>query len=343
MTSIPPTADALREALSLSDEILADVELSRIPLTNVALKCSRVARLLNDLDHQTIFRYEASGYPSEAGGVPREVWRLAELAGRQYSQKTKDGESTYAYCESIEQLEGELSLAKRRLEVARDPDVAISSSNASQYVHTPPGNKSERDAIQNKASASSRRLAQRRSYIHQYISRVHYELRFSQVASDVFSRLRQQSDRMIGEIVPDAVQKFAAVYENLVSENPEDWCNAVHSCRRILQALADALFPPSDLPRTSGEGRSQRDIRLGTDNYINRLVCFAEDLTASQTAINVIGSQLMFLGDRLDALFAAAQKGSHGSVTRRDADRFVVYTYLLTGDLLSLREQKEAR
>ena len=39
---------------------------------------------------------------------------------------------------------------------------------------------------------------------------------------------------------------------------------------------------------------------------------------------------------RLDSIFRAVQKGSHAIVTQEEADRYVVYTYLVTGDILSL-------
>jgi hypothetical protein len=84
---IPPTPQALKEALELSAEILADIELSRISLTNSALKTSRLARILNQFDAQEIFRYEASGYPTTPDGVHPNVWRLAELAERTFIEK----------------------------------------------------------------------------------------------------------------------------------------------------------------------------------------------------------------------------------------------------------------
>jgi hypothetical protein len=294
---------------------------------------------MNDVDHQAIFRYEASGYPSTPEGVTPEGWRLAGLAERQYVEKKDDKEQTFAYCQSIEELEEMLALSKQRLDVARDPNISISSSNTSQFVRAPPGNMAERNAMHASVANTSKRLAQRRAFLHGYISRVHYELRFSQVASDIFSRLRERSDMALGALAPTAVQKFSAVYDNLVSENPEDWCNAVHSCRRVLQDLADVLFPAQEQSRVTGQGKARREIKLGADNYINRLACFALDAGTSDTTAQLVGSHLHFLGDRLDAVFAAAQKGSHSVVTRDDADRFVVYTYLLAGDLLRLRKQ----
>jgi hypothetical protein len=138
-------------------------------------------------------------------------------------------------------------------------------------------------------------------------------------------------------LVPTALQQFAAVHDNLQSENPEDWANAVHSCRRILQAVADAVFPPSSESRVKETPKGPTEIKLGKDNYVNRLVCYAEGQSASKRFSDLVGSHLGFLGDRLDAVFRASQKGSHAVVMRDEAHRFVVYTYMIVGDILSLR------
>ena len=142
----------------------------------------------------------------------------------------------------------------------------------------------------------------------------------------------------IGGAIPGAIQKLSAVYDNPQSENPEDWSNAVHSCRRILQDLADAVFPPTSEVRTKEIDGREREIHLGPAHYINRIIAFVEDSGASRRFAEIAGSQLSFLGDRLDSVFRASQKGSHATiVTREEADRYVVYTYLIVGDILSLR------
>ncbi len=51
---VPANVQVLQEALSLSGEILKNIELSEIPLANIALKASRLGRLLNDFDWQKI-------------------------------------------------------------------------------------------------------------------------------------------------------------------------------------------------------------------------------------------------------------------------------------------------
>lgn len=339
---VPPTRQALSDALRLAEEILRNIELSEIPLGTIALKASRLARLLNEFDYQKLFELEAGGYPSTPGGVPQDAWRLAGLAGRQYQHKdTKTDETkTYAFVESIAELEAAISVGNASLEAARDPNVSVSSSNPHQTVWNPAGNFFERNQIRTQVANNVKRLASRRSFIHQYATRKLYELKFSGIADDIFSRIRERVDSSIGSIIPDSLQKFTAVYDNLSSDNPEDWSNAVHSCRRILQDLADAIYPPRE-DKQIEINEKPRVIRLSPDNYINRLVAYVEEHSRSDRFQAVVGSQLRFMGERLDAIFQAAQKGSHTTITdRTEAERYVVYTYMIVGDILSLASEQ---
>ena len=123
------------------------------------------------------------------------------------------------------------------------------------------------------------------------------------------------------------------------SDNPEDWSNAVHSCRRILQDLADQLFPAQD-DRLVESGGKSKTIKMGPDQYINRLMAYAEDNSESERFQDIVGSHLRFLGERLDSIFKAAQKGSHSTIIdKREADRYIAYTYMVVGDILTLRDK----
>ena len=59
--AIAPSAQALAAALVLSSVILEDLELSKLPLPNIAMKTIRLCRLLNDFEMATLFEYEVSG------------------------------------------------------------------------------------------------------------------------------------------------------------------------------------------------------------------------------------------------------------------------------------------
>ena len=338
---VPPTAEALREALALSSEILRNIELSEIPLTNVALKASRLARLLNDYDVQTIMEYEAGGYPKKSDGIPPDVWLLMKMAGRTYESQDSENKEIkeYGWTQSITEWEQEVKLAEKELEAARDPDISISSANPYQTVAVPFGHGIEREGIRNKVSLASRRLSERRALIYGYVLRKHHELRFSGIADDIFSRVRGRVDTGIGKTIPKSVQKLSAIHDNLRSENAEDWSNAVHSCRRILQDLADAVFPPQEEDRVKITSGKKITIKLGKEQYINRLIAFIEDHSSSKRFEDLVGSHLSFIGDRLDSIIQAAQKGTHDEiVSSYEADRYVLYTYMVVGDILSLLE-----
>ena len=332
----------LREALALSELVLADLEMSTASLSTIALKVSRLARLMGNFETQKIMSYESSGYPTTPNGVSREVWELAKKAGRVYQIKHKEEVTERASVESIEQLEIELVSLKDSLASAQDPNVSVTSANPNQFVSAPIGNGLERRRLLDSISEKSKLLAGRRSYIYNYVVGVHYELKFSQVADDIFDRIRVRVDQKIGEIVPDSIKKFSAVYENLLSDNDEDWSNAVHSCRRILQDTADALFPAREDKVVEMPGGKSKTIKLGADNYINRLIAYVEENSHSTRFNEIVGSHMKYLGERLDAIFQAAQKGSHDVIASQDeADRYVVFTYLVVGDILQLKAQAE--
>ena len=124
------------------------------------------------------------------------------------------------------------------------------------YPGTPPGTSPyEKKWILKDMDWAIGQLAIRRTHIHSYVTRKHYEIRFSGLANEAFERIRARVDSLIGTTVPDAVVKLVSVYNNLSSGNSEDWSNAAHSCRRVLQDLADAVFPST---RWNADRKCQR-------------------------------------------------------------------------------------
>ena len=310
-------ANALEQAGDLAADILEDIELSRADLNVVVLKALRLARLLNDFESEQILIWESIGYPTHNSN---EAFAAGRKAGRAYFIKTTGpikGSTEVIYEESVESLT--LELESERL-ILDNAERLSTKSNAIIAM-----------------KLAGERLAQRRAFIYDYVSRKHYEIKFSNIVGGIFERLRSSVDASIGEIVPDAVRKLSSVSDNLNSDNPEDWANAAHSCRRLIQELADALFPAQTENRVRKSNGKTKDIELGQKNYKNRLMAYIEDSSDSDSFNNIVGSQLDYIGQRLDAIYEAAQKGTHSEVSKQEAERCVVHTYLLVGDILSLR------
>ncbi len=78
-------------------------------------------------------------------------------------------------------------------------------------------------------------------------------------------------------------------------------------------------------------------IKVGPENYINRLMIYIQNKSDSQRFKEVVGSHLNYIGDRLDSLYSASTKGSHVEISSiEEAERYIIFTYLLIGDILRL-------
>ncbi len=333
--NIKPTKKAMSEAFDLAYEVVKNIELSEFPLENIALKVSRLSRLLNDFLMQEVMKYEVSGYPSTPNGLPEEIYKLAVISGREFEKEDfierKGATKRYVYPDSIRELETKITSGEVAILSSKNPDIVASTTPYQGLLNKE--NQNYRVNIRKSMLESSSRLASRKAFIYDYALKIYHELKFSGIADDIFTRIRRRVDDNIGNLLPDSVQRFSAVYGNLQSDNIEDWSNAVHSCRRILQNLADKIFPSTDTKRE----KNGKSISLGKEQYINRIIAFAEDHSTSDRYKDLVGSNIKFLGERLDSIFQAAQKGSHTDIIKQEeADRYVVYTYLIVGDVLSL-------
>ncbi|WP_164881734.1 AbiTii domain-containing protein [Paenirhodobacter populi] len=333
------------EAFDLAGELLADLELERLRLSSCAMKTARLARLLGDDDHFLIFKYEIAGYPSTPNGVQPEIWRLCLKALRVRKEKIKKEDSNTeeivekADLRSITSIEENAETLKLRLSYFQPQPISISSANPNQIISTPMRNVSLEAQIATNYRNEMTLLAARRAFIYDFVLSKLFELRVSSTAEDIFEEYRKKVDTHLSRLIPNELRRLDSIRDNLASNNPEDWANAGHSCRRLLQAVADTLYPPSDKLVKSAGGR---EVKVGAENYINRLVMFCESRMASGVSSKVISSDMKFIGERLDAAFSAAQKGSHADIDISEARRFVIHTYLVVGDILELNAESSS-
>lgn len=328
-------SNRIKECTELSGEILRNFELSEIPMGNIVLKCLRLCRLLGDQKGTLLFTYESSGYPRGADGkYTTQAERIAVLAHRefqQYDYVAKDISNYVSYA-LISDLESGIETLRIKLAASADPGVALTSANPNQILRVPDGNSQERSQITFQIHQKMQILTQVKGALYNYILTIYNKLVYGNIVEDIFTESRIRVNEKLGEYCPKSVEKFVSVYENLLSDNPEDYANAVHSCRRILVDLADALYPPSDTPiQVNG-----KTIKVGVDQYINRLIQYICSKSGSKTYKDIVGSDLRSIGERLDAINNAVCKGTHADITKDEAQRYIIHTYLLIGDVISL-------
>jgi len=323
------------EALKLTEEILKNIELDEIPLRNVALKCARLGRLTNNQSAMDLFRYELAGYPQGDGGlILTEAFNLARYVNRVFKQKDKVGVlREYIFPETVAELETETDAAKEQMKVSSDRDVSVASSNPGQYVMAPIGNSFERFGLRQTITEKSKKLNKLKSGYYNYALGVYYELKFGDIVEEIFEKRRKSVNKYLSEKLPETLKKLVSVYENLRSKSEEDWANAVHSCRRVIKDVADLFYPADNSEIDIGSGKK---IRLSEEKYIMRLKQYIKNKSGSKRFNEIVGSHLDYIGDRIDAIHNASTKGSHADIKREEAERYMIYAYLLISDLITL-------
>ena len=89
-------------------------------------------------------------------------------------------------------------------------------------------------------------------------------------------------------------------------------------------------------PRDQPISVNGKAIKVGAEQYINRLIQFVSSKVESKTYADVVGADLSSIGIRLDAINNAVCKGTHVDVSKDEASRYIIHTYLLISDIISL-------
>lgn len=282
------------EITLLAEEIMLDITNNRLPLHNVLLKSSRLSLLLD---------------------IPANVKLFQDWA--KYAEQNQFALDAYT----------------ANLASAADPNVSISSANPSQYVMNSYGNTIERSGIRNDAKVRSQTLSGFRTQTYNFALGIHSKWQFGNIAETIFEKKRSRTEAVLERVFPDVNQRLNSIEQNLRSTNPEDWKNAVGSCRTLLMDLADTLNPP-----TNAEDKNK---------YIDRLKDFVSPKLTSKTKKKLIKTYFDELKERIEYTVNATQGGAHKDrPMRNEAEDVVLYTYLLVAEVMELypseNEQQEA-
>lgn len=268
----------------LAEEIMVDITDSRLPLHNILLKASRLSLLLDLPDNVKFFKEWAN-----------------------FTEQNLFIVDTFNV----------------RVEAAKDKDVSIHSANPDQFVMSPFGNSMERRMIKNEAQKTVQFLAKYRTETYDFALGVFTKWQFGNIAENIFERKRSKAEPVLRDIFPDINQRLNSIELNIRSDNPEDWKNAVGSCRTLLMDIADILNPPK-----TAEDKGK---------YINRLKDFISPLIESETQRKLPKSYLEEMKKRIEYTFDLTQGGAHKDRPILDeAEDVVLYAYLIIADLMSI-------
>lgn len=169
-----------------------------------------------------------------------------------------------------------------------------------------------------------------------YLCTVERELSYIGVNSDIFERHRRRVESFLSRIAPAVLDQFTAAYRRARDDDAESKTHALTTCRRILEAVADIVYPP----RTEKVEDSRGNLRnVGATAYINRLWIFTETVLCGNTHSEILLATLGDFGARIDKVYAMTNKGVHAEVTQAEVDTCVMQTYVLAGEILRVYEE----
>jgi hypothetical protein len=185
----------------------------------------------------------------------------------------------------------------------------------------------------------------RRSIIRQVLNRLNaFTLRYlidseARVRLEVsgeqmFQRHRRQVDGILHSLAPEILHQLnTAIQRSVELDNSESCSQALRSCRRVLEAVVNVVYPPSSKPHIDKSGN---DREVGATQYKNRLVAFVENSSEGTHSLALTASIIDF-ANRLDALDDLTQKGVHAMATAIDVEFGIIQTYILAGEVLTMR------
>lgn len=337
LSSLP---NSLTHVVELVQSGLDDVEDVSKPVSAVARKALRVARLRSDWHAVLWLQCELRAPQDEeakrrvalevAPHLPTEEFRAA------WHRTTEDylARRTISSDKMLGQALGEAEAAIASL---REHAAGLQPPPG---LHTPDlyfeGQRLENQRADLILAISEREqiLARVRSRIGDYLSEVERQLFFGQVNADVWERNRTYVDLKLEQVAPHAAGQFAAAYRRQAEGDAEARSHALTSCRRVLKSLADALLPATnDLL----EGADGVERRMTDDKFVVRLCQFVTEALRGALR-DLLVQQVREIAQRLDALNALSSKGVHADVSADEVDRCLIHTYLLAGDLLRLAD-----
>jgi hypothetical protein len=297
--------------LELAKELLDDIELSRANAENLLLKASRLARWVGSEEIRYWLKIELGGYNS------------SNPIALKYMGKTgrwTDKEKGKGYWGPLAQHEAAINAAKAKLAAMRIPDSSGDYANIA-IVNVTNAMTETTNYISKLSGIRSRVLAQ----LHSFVSDVYYEKEFDNLSESIFERYKGSVDNLISTSCGDVLEKIPSVMNRLSESDPESIRQALTTCRRIIEAFADSIYPPTDSPIDIGG----TVLKLDASKHQNRINAYVHNRVQSKSRKQKIRQNLGNLFDRVSS-------GVHDDVSAEEAQSLFLNTYLFLGEILHL-------
>ncbi|WP_150587071.1 ComEA family DNA-binding protein [Pandoraea communis] len=313
------------EALRLLEETLKELESQKGSVFAAIQKLSRAATLLGNEDVQIwcAIQFADSRY------VP-ELENLIKLATSNDDQKSKKFQN------ALDVIFEQLKAIGLKHEIHFTNDELSQKANESGGGYVSVGFVEERyaDLVRTKRGNDGTyykndlysHLGYVRNRAHGFASDLFNQLKFSDTVSNSFDVLKTAVDDKLLDLNPVLAEQLMLAFRGVSSSKDEEWSQALTTCRRLLEGIADHLHPADTQPV---KGRV-----LGKAQYVNRLWAFMDRAIESESNRELAKAHVDFLGSWIEKTNKITNKGVHAEVEQLEAVKAVFHTYLVVADLL---------
>lgn len=172
----------------------------------------------------------------------------------------------------------------------------------------------------------NRHLNYVRQSTHKKATKLYHKYASLGAPATTFDILKTVVDDRLLDISPVLAEQLMAAFRRISTNSPEEWSQALTSCRRLLESLADKLYPPRD---ELVNGRS-----VNQPNYINRLWAYMDSSIKSDSNRELAKSHVDLLGKHLEKTYKVTNKAVHAEITRLESIKTVFHLYLTIADIL---------
>lgn len=160
----------------------------------------------------------------------------------------------------------------------------------------------------------------------EYLTDFETKLKFSGTITSSFDLLKNAVDDRLLDLDPEIAEQLMLAFKSVSSDSKEEWSHALTTCRRLLESLADKLYPASDL--VIGKRTFKQN------QFVNRLWQFMNDAIESDSNKEIAKSHVDYLGLWLERTNKITNKGVHDEVSQLEATKAIFHIYLMLADLL---------
>lgn len=170
------------------------------------------------------------------------------------------------------------------------------------------------------------RLACVKGECHKYLTDLYNRLKFSGTITSGFDILKNAVDDKLLDLDPEIAEQLMLAFRAVSSDSKEEWSQALATSRRLLESLADKLYPATD---ENIKGRTFKQ-----NQYINRIWRFMDVAIESKSNKEMAKAHVDYLGVWMAADYTLTCKGVHTEVSQLEATRAIFHIYLMLADLL---------